>query len=116
GIAYAYTDIVYVGIIVASYVIFLVLALIARKRTSIIWQSYNVGAVTGLLVGSAIIGLMVPVYFQYFAPTATPITIGGGMAYFIWTFATEIPFMLVLGPPIISGVYKAFPNLRHKKP
>ncbi len=116
GIAYAYTDIVYVGIIVASYVIFLVLALIARKRTSIIWQSYNVGAVTGLLVGSAIIGLMVPVYFQYFAPTATPITIGGGMAYFIWTFATEIPFMLVLGPPIISGVHKAFPNLRHKKP
>jgi hypothetical protein len=107
AIAYFFTDIVYVGIVAASYIIFLVLVALARK-----WRSYEVGSVIGLLVGSAIIGLMVPVYFQYFAPNSTPITLGSGLAYLIWTFTTEIPFLLVLGPPIIEVIFRAFPNLR----
>lgn len=115
GIAYVYTDIIYVGIIIATYVIFLAFALLTQKKIAKIWQSYNVGAVTGLLVGSAIIGLMVPVYFQFFATESTALTLGVGMAYLIWTFATEIPFMLVIGPPIISGIYRAFPNLKQKE-
>jgi hypothetical protein len=107
GIAYVYTDIVYVGIVAASYIIFLVFVAVARK-----WRSYEVGSVIGLLVGSAIIGLMVPVYFQYFVSNATPITLSSGLAYLIWTFTTEIPFLLVLGPPIIEVIYRAFPNLK----
>lgn len=110
GIAYFYTDLVYVGIVAASYVMFIALVFFARK-----WRSYEVGSVIGLLVGSAIIGLMVPVYFQYFAPSATPITLASGLAYLIWTFATEISFLLVLGPPIIEAIYRAFPNLKMKK-
>ena len=58
---------------------------------------------------------MVPVYFQYFAATAIPITLGGGLAYFIWTFTTEIGFMLALGPPIIAVVYLAFPSFKPKE-
>jgi hypothetical protein len=114
-IAYVYTEIAYVGIVLASYAIFVAFALLAKKRIDPLWQSYNIGAVTGLLAGSSIIGLMVPVYFQYFASTATPLTLASGLAYLIWTFATEIPFLLVLGPPIITGIYKAFPNLRRKE-
>ena len=114
-VAYVYTDVIYVGIVAASYVIFVVFALLARKRLVHKWQSYNVSSVIGLLVGSGIIGLMVPVYFQYFAPNSTPITLGSGLAYFIWTFTTEIPFLLILGPPIISVIYRAFPSLSRKE-
>jgi hypothetical protein len=114
-VAYVYTDFVYVLIVGASYVIFLGFALIIRKWFDPKWQSYEVGSVIGLLAGSAIIGLMVPVYFQYFAPDATPITLGSGLAYLIWTFTTEIPFLLVLGPPIIGAIYLAFPSLKSQE-
>jgi hypothetical protein len=57
---------------------------------------------------------MVPVYFQYFASTATPLTSAAILAYTIWTFATEIPFLLALGPPIIGVIYLAFPSLKPK--
>lgn len=109
GIAYFYTDLVYVGIVAVSYAMFLAMVFVAQK-----WRSYEIGSVIGLLVGSGIIGLMVPVYFRYFAPSATPITLASGLAYLIWTFATEIAFLLVLGPPIIEAVYRAFPNLKMK--
>ncbi len=108
-IAYTYTEIVYAEIVAASYVIFLVFVLLSRK-----WRSYEVGSVIGLLVGSTIIGVMVPVYLQYFAPSATPLTLAAVLAFLIWTFTTEIPFLLVLGPPIIEAVYRAFPNLKPK--
>ncbi|MCW4005866.1 MAG: ECF transporter S component [Candidatus Bathyarchaeota archaeon] len=107
--AYFYTDIMYVYIVAASYAMFLAVALLSKK-----WQSYEIGSVIGLLVGSAIIGVMVPLYLQYFAPTVEPLTMGGIFAYTVWTFATEIPFMLVLGPPILSAIYRAFPNLKPK--
>jgi hypothetical protein len=115
AVAYVYTDFVYVAIVGVSYIIFLVFALAIRKWFNPQWQSYEVGSVIGLLVGSAIIGLMVPVYFQYFAPNATPITLASGLAYLIWTFTTEIPFLLILGPPIIGAVYLAFPSLKSQE-
>ncbi len=115
AIAYAYTDIVYVLIVGLSYFIFLVFAFIVRKWLTPKLHGYEISSVVGLLVGSAIIGLMVPVYFQYFSPEATPITLGSGLAYFIWTFTTEIPFLLVLGPPIIAAVYLAFPSLKPRE-
>jgi hypothetical protein len=54
----------------------------------------------GLLVGSAIIGVTVPLVMQMpLVPTS--------LLYFIWTFVTEIPFLLTLGPPIIKTVKRA---------
>ena len=114
-IAYLYTDFVYVLIVGISYLIFVIFALIIRKWLNPSLHGYEIGSVIGLLVGSAIIGLMVPVYFQYFSPDATPITLGSGLAYFVWTFTTEIPFLLILGPPIIAAVRKAFPNLNRER-
>jgi hypothetical protein len=55
-IAYFYTDLIYVGIVAASYAMFLALVLLSKK-----WRSYEIGSVIGLLVGSAIIGVMVPI-------------------------------------------------------
>jgi hypothetical protein len=113
-IAYVYTDLTYVGIIAAIYAIFIAFVFSSSK-----WRGYEVGSIIGLLLGSAIIGCMVPLFAALFTPPGTdPIaqfTIAGGLAIFIWTFATEIPFMLVLGPPIIAAVKRAFPKLGRKE-
>ncbi len=113
-IAYVYTDLIYVGIIAAIYAIFIAFVFSSSK-----WRGYEVGSIIGLLLGSAIIGCMVPLFAALFTPPGTdPIaqfTIAGGLAIFIWTFATEIPFMLVLGPPIIAAVKRAFPKLSRKE-
>lgn len=82
------------------------------------WRNYGVGSVTGLGIGSAIIALVVWAYSQIFfsqqgyfkqplSSTLIPII-------FIWTFATEIPFILLLGPPVLKVCYKAFPALKNK--
>ena len=108
--AYIYTSIIYVGIIIGCYLVYL--AIVWRKSK---WVNYELGSVVGLLVGSLIIGVIVPIYAVLFAPTSTAfpaLTDAGVLALFTWTFATEIPFMLVLGPPIIEAVNRAFPTLR----
>lgn len=76
------------------------------------WKSYGVASVVGLGVGSAIIGLGLWAWTQFFF-------LGGlfnapfyfSLLWFIWTFTTEIPFLLLLGPPILKACYRAFPSL-----
>jgi hypothetical protein len=34
---------------------------------------------------------------------------------FVWTFATELPFILLAGPPVIKACYRAYPSLRRKE-
>jgi hypothetical protein len=113
-IAYAYTNLLAMGIIIAIYVIFVAVIFSSSK-----WRSYEIGSIIGLLVGSAIIGSMVPLFGALFTPPGTeplaPFTLAGGIAVFLWTFVTEIPFMLLLGPPIITAVRKAFPKLGRKE-
>ncbi|MEM2911249.1 MAG: ECF transporter S component [Candidatus Bathyarchaeia archaeon] len=80
------------------------------------WRNYSVGSVTGLGVGSTIIALVVWAYSQiFFSPQGyfkTPIPPAFIPIIFVWTFATEIPFILLLGPPIIKACYKAYPSLK----
>jgi uncharacterized membrane protein len=80
------------------------------------WRNYGVGSVIGLGLGSTIIAIVVWAYSQvFFSPTAyfkAPISSLFIPIIFIWTFATEIPFILLLGPPIIKACYKAYPSLR----
>lgn len=69
----------------------------------------------GLLVGSVIIGFGVWAYSQYFS---LPAVAGGGKAlplfaaavWFLWTYLTEIPFLMTLLPPLVSAVRKAVPT------
>lgn len=78
------------------------------------WKNYGVASVIGLGVGSTIIGVVLWLFSQF-------LPLPGGFSnapnYFIllwlvWTFATEIPFLMVVGPPILRACYKAFPSLR----
>ncbi len=112
ALAYLYVDIIFVAIAAVSYALFLVPVVVFRNSK---WRSFEMGSVIGILVGAAIIGIMVPLYAQLFAPVATPFTVPVAMATFLFTFFTEIPFLIALGPPIIWAIYRAFPNLRHKE-
>ncbi|MCS6783607.1 MAG: hypothetical protein NZ581_00200 [Candidatus Caldarchaeum sp.] len=70
----------------------------------------------GLLVGAAIIGLGVWAYSQYFS---LPAVAGGGQGlplfaaaiWFLWTYLTEIPFLMILLPPLVAAVRKAVPTM-----
>jgi uncharacterized membrane protein len=80
------------------------------------WRNYVAGSIIGLGLGSTIIATVVWAYSQvFFAPTGyftAPISSLFIPIIFVWTFATEIPFILLLGPPIIKACYKAYPSLR----
>jgi uncharacterized membrane protein len=80
------------------------------------WRNYGAGSVVGLGVGAAIISIVVWVYSQlfssasgYFKSPLSPVFIP---VIFVWTFTSEIPFILFLGPPVIKACYRAFPSLK----
>lgn len=80
------------------------------------WRSYAVGAVVGQAIGAALLSITVwavsPLFLSYFGVPFAAIYI---LPLFVWTFATEIPFVLLVGPPIIKACYRAFPSLKRKE-
>ncbi len=81
------------------------------------WRSYAIGAVAGQAIGAGLLSITVwavsPYFLSYFGvPFAAALVI----PLFIWTFVTELPFILLVGPPIIKACYKAFPNLKNRNP
>jgi uncharacterized membrane protein len=84
------------------------------------WRNYELGSVIGLVVGSTIIGLVVWAYSQIFV---LPAAVGGGfqlpfyaaLIWLLWVFSTEIPFLILLGPPILKACQHAFPSLAPQK-
>ena len=80
------------------------------------WKNFSVGALIGQGVGATIVAIVVWTYSNlFFSPNGyfkSPIPSSFVPLIFVWTFATEIPFVLLLGPPIIKACYKAFPSLR----
>jgi uncharacterized membrane protein len=79
------------------------------------WKTYGLASVIGLLIGSAIIGFGLWGYSQILE---LPLTIIEGNAPFyasfswlVWTFVTEIPFLVGFVPPVVKICYRAFPFL-----
>ncbi len=114
GIAYTGLDfwakIAFTAVVAGSYIIFLVPVVILRNSK---WRSFEVGSVLGLLLGAGIIAATVPPFIAYFLNGA-PVTVPLALSVFFFTFFTEIPFVLVLGPPIIAAINRAFPTLMQK--
>jgi uncharacterized membrane protein len=79
------------------------------------WKNYGIGSIIGLGIGSAIVALTVWAYSQVFFSQqgyfTAPIPSSFILIIFVWTFATEIPFVLILGPPIIKACCRAIPSL-----
>ena len=102
------------AIILGSYLVLVIFVALTPK-----WRGFEMGSTFGLLVGSSIIGAMVPLFSQFFlmpgSTQLTPLTVIGGFTYLVFTFSTEIPFLIIFGPPILEACYRAFPSLRTSK-
>lgn len=107
--------ILFIGLVVSTYIVTILIGFKWKE-----WRSYGIASMLGLGVGSTIIAVGVWTYSQIFV---LPSAVGGGfnlppwtiIIWFIWTFATEIPFLITLGPPILKACYKAFPSLAPKE-
>ena len=79
------------------------------------WRSYAVASVIGQAIGAGLLSVTVwavsPFFLSYFG---TPFAASYILPLFVWTFATEIPFILLVGPPIIKACYRAFPSLKFR--
>jgi uncharacterized membrane protein len=78
-------------------------------------KSYGMASVVGLFVGSAYIGFGLWAYSQFLP---LPLTgwernapLYASLLWLVWTFATEIPFLVTIVPPILKACYQAFPSL-----
>jgi hypothetical protein len=81
------------------------------------WRSVNIASVIGLGAGALWIGVGVWVYSQFFLlPTLeTNLSFFAALGWFVWTYFTEIPFLLLAVPPILKACYAAFSNLQPKE-
>ena len=85
------------------------------------WKNYGLASVIGLLVGSAIIGFGLWAYSQILPLPLTGLErnapLYASVSWLVWTFVTEIPFLVAIVPPVVKVCYKAFPFLapQHKK-
>jgi uncharacterized membrane protein len=111
GLSQLDSVILFVVTVVVSIPIIMIVAKFWRE-----WRNYAVGSIIGAGMGSAIIAAVVWAYSQvFFSSTGyfkVPIQSSFIPIIFVWTFATEIPFILLIGPPIIKACYKAFPSLK----
>ena len=104
-----------VGVFSATVIISLVIIAIVTVRWKE-WRSYAVAAVIGQAAGAGLLSVTIwavsPLFLSYFKEPIPPSFI---LPLFVWTFATEIPFILLVGPPIIKACHKAFPSLKKRQ-
>lgn len=87
---------------------------VSRNR----WADFEVSSSIGLGVGSAIIGFGLVGYSSIFALPAVlglgqgPLPIPFMYAAATFTYLSEIPFLIILTPPISAAAGAAFPSLR----
>jgi hypothetical protein len=81
------------------------------------WRSYAIAAVIGQAAGAGLLSVTVwavsPYFLSYFING--PVSATFIIPIFVWTFATELPFILLAGPPVIKAAHRAFPSLRRKE-
>lgn len=102
----------FAGVFSGSYALLIIVGLLLPE-----WKSYGVASVIGLLIGSAYIGFTLWGY-SFFFPL--PLALGwernapfyASLLWFVWTFSTEIPFLIALVPPVLKACYRAFPSLK----
>jgi uncharacterized membrane protein len=102
--------------VIATASILAVIAVFAFKKE---WRTFSVGTIIGQGIGATIVSVAVWAYSNLFYSQngyfTSPLPLELIPIIAVWTIATEIPFILILGPPIINACYKAFPSLRRSK-
>jgi uncharacterized membrane protein len=99
--------------VIATASVLAFIAVFAFKKE---WRAFSVGTVIGQGTGAAIVSFAVWGYSNLFFSQNGYFTAPLQMSFipliFVWTVATEIPFILLMGPPIINACYRAFPSLK----
>jgi hypothetical protein len=105
------SDFVYIAVLSTIIPTLAVIAVVAVRWKE--WRSYAIAAVIAQASGAALLSVTVaavsPFFLSYFGVVYGASTV---LPLFIWTFVTELPFILLVGPPIIKACYRAFPSLR----
>jgi len=101
GLSSTDSILLFLAAVVGSFALIIIAASLCPE-----WKSYGAASTIGLAFGSAIIGLGLVPWFS------KPLFFS--LLWFIWTFTTEIPFLLLLGPPILKACYRAFPFLKQQ--
>jgi hypothetical protein len=78
------------------------------------WRWFTISSIIGNALGSAIVGVGVWLFSQFFILPANlghklPFT--AALIWFTWTFTNQMPFLLIFGPPILQACSRAFPSL-----
>jgi hypothetical protein len=106
-------------ILVISFTLTVILSLVIIAVASIRWKewrSYAIGAVIAQAAGAGLLSVTVwlvsPLFLSFFGQSIASSLV---FPIFIWTFATELPFIILVGPPIIKACYRAFPSLKRRE-
>lgn len=100
--------------VTSNFIAFYILGYATRTYSL---KRYILASTSSLLVGSAVIGLGIWGWSQYFLLPGTakvaPMPLIAALSTFIWTFVSEIPFLLILVPPIVEAVKKTIPSVHN---
>jgi uncharacterized membrane protein len=103
------------AIMIVTLILFAVIAKYWKE-----FRSFGVGAIIGQATGAMIVAIGVWAYSQLFYSAngyfTAPLSAAFASLIFVWTFATEIPFVLLVSPPVVKACYAAFPFLKQRQP
>jgi uncharacterized membrane protein len=109
-------SIILISVFIGCYLLIVLLCLRLPK-----WRSFWVASVVGNGVGSAWIGLTLWIYSQFltlpltFEPFIHNAPFYAGFLWFAFTFTVQIPFLIIIVPPVVKACYEAFPALKPEK-
>ena len=105
---------IYVVVLGAAVTALLAVPYLAKSR----WAEVQAASSIGLGVGSLIIGLGIVSYSSFFVMPQVlglgsgPLPLAFAVGATLWTYMSEIPFLLALTPPIVRAAQAAFPGLK----
>lgn len=102
-----------VSAVPGNFVGFYVFGWLMRRRFS--WENFIKTSQITLLISNAIVAFLY-VYFRAFVDGSYPAAFREAWVYLslgliAWWYVTMLPFVLLLGPPLIRAVASAFPGL-----
>lgn len=102
-----------VAAVPGNFVGFYLFGRLMKRRFS--WENFIKASQITLVVSNAIVAFLY-VYFRAFVEVSYPVAFRDAWIYvslglIAWWYVTMLPFVLLLGPPLIQAVASAFPGL-----
>ncbi len=102
-----------VSAVPGNFIGFYLFGWLMRRRFS--WENFAKTSQVTLLVSNVIVAFLY-VYYRVFVDVSYPVAFANAWIYIslglvAWWYVTMLPFVLLLGPPLIRAVASAFPGL-----